>query len=603
MKIALVGNQNSGKTTLFNRLTGLNQKVGNWAGVTIEKKSGTLKGSQHEIVDTPGVYSLNAYTLEEQVTHSFIESNECEMIINIVDATSIERGLYLTTQLLEHNKKVVVALNMADIAAKRGTEIDCEKLSNSLGVSVVKISAYKNIGMKELLMAIENAEIRSEQFIDCIREAKDNEEVAVIRYDFIEKIVEESIKVKKTITITEKIDKVILNRWLALPIFAVIMFLVYFLSVGIVGGLTVDLVGGLFESAGAGLSNWLISIGASGWTVSLLVDGILAGVGAVLAFVPQLIILFLLITLLETTGYMSRIAFTFDILFKKLGLSGKSLIPFIIGIGCSVPAIMSTRTIENKDERIRTVVMTPFVPCSAKLPIIALFSGFFFGNNAGLVSASLYFFSIIVIIISALLMKKFVFKNSSGTFISELPDYKMPSFSYVLKEVWDKVFAFIKKAGTIILLSSVVIWFLLSFSIKFEYGVDIQDSMLALIGKGLSWLFYPMLGTFSWEATVSAIQGLVAKEQVVSSMAIIAGLGSDMTEGILGSGVFAFFTSASAYAFMVFNLFSSPCFGAIAAMKKELGSTRKLLLAVTFQTTLALILSYIVYGVGLLIGG
>lgn len=334
------------------------------------------------------------------------------------------------------------------------------------------------------------------------------------------------------------------------------------------------------------------------WLNSLVVDGIIAGVGAVLGFIPQLIILFICISVLETTGYMSRIALLLDKLFRKIGLSGKSLIPFIVGSGCSVPGIMGTRIIENQDEREMTTILTPFIPCSAKLPIIALFSGYFFGENSGFVSASLYFFAIAVIILSALVMKKFIYKHTSSTYISELPEYKLPSAKYVAKDVFDKVIAFIKRAGSVILICSIVIWFLLSFSPKFEYGIDVEDSILASVGKSISWIFYPMLGENSWGATVSAIQGLVAKEQVISSMSVIAGLAEDTEEGsqIFGNGsIFEFFTTASAYAFMVFNLFSAPCFGAIGAMRRELGGTKKMLKAVLFQTVSAWILATLVY--------
>ena len=334
------------------------------------------------------------------------------------------------------------------------------------------------------------------------------------------------------------------------------------------------------------------------WLNSLVVDGIIAGVGAVLGFIPQLIILFICIPVLETTGYMSRIALLLDKLFRKIGLSGKSLIPFIVGSGCSVPGIMGTRIIENQDEREMTTILTPFIPCSAKLPIIALFSGYFFGENSGFVSASLYFFAIAVIVISALVMKKFIYKHTSSTYISELPEYKLPSAKYVAKDVFDKVIAFIKRAGSVILICSIVIWFLLSFSPKFEYGIDVEDSILASVGKSISWIFYPMLGENSWGATVSAIQGLVAKEQVISSMSVIAGLAEDTEEGsqIFGNGsIFEFFTTASAYAFMVFNLFSAPCFGTIGAMRRELGGTKKMLKAVLFQTVFAWILATLVY--------
>ena len=654
MKIGLVGNQNSGKTTLFNCLTGMNAKIGNWPGVTIEKKSGMIKGTNHELIDLPGIYSISPYSMEEEVSRNFIFNEKPDVIINIVDATSIERSLYLTTQLMELDSNVIVALNMADILEKKGLKIDDKKLSNKLGVPVVRISALKETGIDELIKEIEKKtpkkkvnvfdeniekaaeeiskklkpDVIDKQFISINLLEDDNrfteyktdsiskiiedveknydtdmeEEIATQRYKFIEKVKKECV-VKRIMPIgmTEKLDKIFLNKWLAFPIFVVIMFLVYYLSVGVVGSYTVDAVGAAFDYLGEVTQGALESIGTAEPLVSLVVDGIIAGVGAVLGFVPQLIILFLCIALLETTGYMSRVALLLDRIFRKIGLSGKSLIPFIVGSGCSVPGIMSTRIIENEDERTMTTILTPFIPCSAKLPIMALFTGYFFKDNAGIASASFYFLAIAIIIVCALVMKKFIFKHTSSTFISELPDYKLPSAKYIAKEVWEKVIAFIKRAGTIILLCSIIIWFLLSFSFNMQYGVDIEDSMLAQIGDKISWIFEPVLGTRSWGATVSAIQGLVAKEQVVSSMAVINGLADDVEEGseiFSAGGNFSFFTPASAYAFMIFNLFSAPCFGAIGAMRRELGSKRKLLGAITFQTVFAWVLATIVYQVG-----
>ena len=652
MKVALVGNQNSGKTTLFNYLTGMNAKIGNWPGVTIEKKSGKIKGTENEIVDLPGIYSLSPYSTEEEVSRQYIFEENPDVIINIVDSTAIERSLYLTTQLMELDTKVIVALNMTDMLEKKGITIDEKVLEKKLGVKVLKISALKETGINELIKEIEIQEdlkrskvfdkeiedvltvVRKElrdthsKFVAVKLLENDNrfeylqtekikevmiklqekydtdleEIIATERYEFIEKIKKDSVKKADTKeSISDKLDKILLNKWIAFPIFTIIMFLVYYLSVGVIGSATVDMIGGLTDSFSEWVYNLLESIGTSEILTSLVIDGIIAGVGAVLGFVPQLIILFLCISLLETTGYMSRIALLLDKLFRKIGLSGKSLIPFIVGSGCSVPGIMGARIIENEDERKMTTILTPFIPCSAKLPIIALFAGYFFEGNSGIISASLYLFAIVVIIISAILMKKFVFKKTSSTYISELPDYKIPSIKYVFKDVFDKVISFIKRAGSVILLCSIVIWFLLSFSFSMEYGVDIEQSMLAQIGSKISWVFYPMLGENNWGAAVSAIQGLVAKEQVVSSMAVIAGLAEDVEQGseIFARGTtFGNFTQASAYAFMVFNLFSAPCFGAIGAMKRELGGTRKMLKAVAFQTIFAWILAVIVYQFG-----
>ena len=652
MKVALVGNQNSGKTTLFNYLTGMNAKIGNWPGVTIEKKSGRIKGTENEITDLPGIYSLSPYSAEEEISRKFIFEEKPDVIINIVDSTAIERSLYLTTQLMELDTKVIVALNMTDMLEKKGITIDEKELEKRLGVKVFKISALKETGIEELIKEIDIKEdlkravvfdkeientvkilgddlkeehkrfvavkllendrrfekyqnLKFEEISKKLEDKYDTdleEVIATERYEFIEKVKKASVvKIESKETATDKLDKIFLNKWIAFPIFALVMFLVYYLSVGVIGSATVDMIGSLTDSVSEWTIGALESIGTSEVLTSLVVDGIIAGVGAVLGFVPQLIILFLCISLLETTGYMSRIALLLDKLFRRIGLSGKSLIPFIVGSGCSVPGIMGARIIENEDERKMTTILTPFIPCSAKLPIIALFAGYFFEENSGFISASLYFFAIIVIIISAILMKKFIFRKTSSTYISELPDYKVPSPKYVLKDVADKVIAFIKRAGSVILLCSIVIWFLLSFSFTMEYGVDIEESILAQIGNKISWVFYPMLGENNWGAAVSAIQGLVAKEQVVSSMAVIAGLAEDVEEGteIFADGTaFGTFTAASAYSFMVFNLFSAPCFGAIGAMKRELGGTKKMLKAVAFQTVFAWLLASLVYQIG-----
>lgn len=655
MKIALVGNQNCGKTTLFNLLTGTNQKIGNWPGVTIERKTGKIKDLGDELVDLPGVYSLSPYTIEEEVSRKFVLEEKPDMIINIVDATSIERSLYLTTQVMELNTKVIIALNMADRLEKKGIHIDSKKLSKEIGTDVVIISALNGTGIDELkniikkhdgnrvvskeifksdielkilqieqrfnvnrfiaVKILENDKMyqyyqigevkNSRQKLEEIYKMDIEEIIANARYDYIVKIKEKSTTmnlVKETMS--DKLDKIFLNKFIAFPIFIVIMFLVYYLSVGVVGSFTVDWISELVDSFGQTVNRFLLGAGASNWAVSLVVDGIIAGVGAVLGFVPQLIILFLCISILETTGYMSRVTLLLDKLFRKFGLSGEALIPFIVGLGCSVPGIMSTRVIKDVKEREVAIMLTPFIPCSAKLPIIAMFSGYFFADKSGAVSASLYFFAIAIILISAIVIKKLFMKNMGTAYISELPEYKLPNIKYVARDVTDKVKEFIKRAGTIILFCSVIIWFLLSFSWKLEYGVDIENSILASIGNAISWVFYPILGTFSWEATVSAIQGLVAKEQVISSMSIIAGLSSDVVEStmIFKSASFSFFTGASAYAFMVFNLFSAPCFGAIGAMRREFRSTKKMFKAIIFQTTVAWLLASLVFNIGTFIG-
>ena len=658
MKIALVGNQNSGKTTLFNLLTGSNQKIGNWPGVTIERKEGKIKGTDFTLVDLPGIYSLSPYTSEEKISRNYILEEKPDLIINIVDATSIERSLYLTTQLLELDAKVIIALNMCDILEKKGLIVHDDVLSKLLKTTVIKISALKNIGIRHLIQHIKDNEIedsvdlkifdeRIEKEIDVITNklVGDNKRFVAIkvlendikldnidshesinelekkfdmdieeifangRYDFIENIKKESVinvKLDKE-TISDKLDKVFLNKYAAVPIFILIMSLVYFLAVGVIGSITVDFMDSLISDKFYSLmANWLTNLHASPWAVSLVCDGIIAGVGAVLNFVPQLMILFLLLAILETTGYMARITFFLDKLFRKLGLSGKSLIPFIVGTGCSVPGIMSSRTIENEKEKELTILLTPFIPCSAKLPIITLFASAFFKEYAWMATVSLYIFAITIIIVSAYIINRFFVKEKFNAFILELPEYKLPSAKYVLQDIFDKTISFIKRAGSIIFLCSIIVWFLASFTISFKYidgtTLTIENSILANVGNLFSWVFYPMLGEFSWGAAVSAIQGLVAKEQVVSSMEVIAGLAEGGETSLFNSTIFSFFNTYSAYAFMVFNLFSAPCFGAIGAMKREFSSSKKMWVAVTFQTVTAWVLATCVFLIGSLIG-
>lgn len=650
MKIALIGNQNSGKTTLFNLLTGTHQKVGNWPGVTIERKEGTIKGTDLKIVDLPGIYSLSPYSSEEEISRTYVVDEKPDIIINIVDATCLERSLYLTTQLLELDSKIIVALNMSDELESKGINIDEEKLSKKLSASVVKISALKNTGIDKLIEILKNdtaiqnnhskifdqdienlvdsinfIEDSNKRFItmkmidndpkyiglqnDYVKnkikdiEKKQNNEIEQIianeRYNYIEKVVANVVtKKERKIAFSEKLDKVFLNKWLAIPIFFVVMAIVYILSVGVVGSFTVDFIGECFDLLSGWLENILSNAGANPILISLICDGIIAGVGAVLGFVPQLIIMFMCISILETSGYMSRIAFFFDRIFHKFGLNGKSLIPFIVGSGCSVPAIMSARIIEDEDEKKVTVMCAPFIPCSAKLPIMSLFAGYFFKNPV-IITISFYFLAILVILISALIMKKFFHKGNNSAFISELPEYKIPSPKYVFKDVFDKTFAFIKRAGSVIFLLSSIIWALCRFSWSFKFleAEEIEESILASIGRLFSWFFYPMLGgQLNWAATVTAIQGLVAKEQVVSSMNIIAGLAAEAetASALFASPIFSSFTPLSAYAFCVFNLFSAPCFGAISAMKRELYSVKDTVKAVLFQTGIAWLLASLI---------
>ncbi|MDE7263945.1 MAG: ferrous iron transport protein B [Anaeroplasmataceae bacterium] len=674
-RCCLVGNQNSGKTLLFNVLTGLNQKVGNWPGVTVERKDGIIKGTKVEITDLPGIYSLSPYTSEEEVSRRFVVEEDPDLIINIIDSTSIERALYLTTQLLELNKKVLVVLNMEDILAKKGYRIDSKILSEKLGTTVVSISALKKTGIQELINHIEesdrliktnnekpiypndiesliqdiilklDSEVKekrfaavkiiekdhryyskyyAEEFAEKISQLErkydtDTEQLmASLRYDYIEQIRNCSVEKKEVVSITQKIDKVLLNKWAAIPIFLVVMVLVYLLSVGFVGGATVSLIDTLFNGGNeiefaipfysftveineiTGLGPWLAecitNAGGHEWAASLVADGAIAGVGAILNFVPQIAILFLLISLLETCGYMSRVTFLFDRAFKKLGMSGKSLIPFIVGTGCSVPAIMGTRTLEDRNEHQMTVTLTPFMPCSAKLPIIICFIGGIFApmmgeGNTWIIIFLMYILAIAVIILAGFLLNKFFVKNKTTSYITELPEYHTPSGSYVAKDVWEKTWAFIKRAGTIIFLSSVVIWILLNLDYQFKPVEDIEESLLANIGRSISWIFAPMLGmNFSWGASVSAVQGLVAKEMVVSSMEVITAVGEG-GDVFAGNGSFAFFNGFSAMGYMVFTLFSAPCFGAIGAMRRELGSSKAMWKAILFETGLAWVLA------------
>ena len=633
IKICLVGNQNSGKTTLFNTLTGMNQKVGNWPGVTIEKRTGIIKNTNYELVDLPGIYSLIPYTEEEKVSSSYILEEKPDIIINIVDATCLERSLYLTTQLLELNTNVIVALNMADVLSKKGISINTQSLQDELRTPVCKISALKQTGIENIINYI----IEMQDFTNikagtskkifentlgcagcngCVTQYKYNkttkstysqeqlEQEITKRYNYISKIVKKCTKKKiRWVNTSQILDKFFLSKIFAIPIFIFIMFSIYFLSVGVVGKYTGDTIMELIKKSSAMMLSSLQKLSFPEWTQSLIIDGVVQGIASVLSFLPQLAILFLCISILETTGYMSRVAFLLDSSFRKIGLNGKALIPFIIGSGCSVPGIMSTKIMENSDERKMTSILVPFIPCSAKLPIIALFSGTFFKENAGFISFSLYVLAVIIIIISSILMKNFIFTNTEGAFIIELPDYRFPNIKYVLRDVVEKTLSFIKRAGTTILIASIVIWFLLSFSSKLEYGVNVEDSILALIGKKISWIFYPIIGVKSWEASVSAIQGLIAKEQVISSMAIISGFKeTSLNQGIFAQGMaFDFFSQASAYAYVVFNLFSAPCCAAIATMRRELAGFRKMLYAILYQTTVAWILSTLIYQISLLL--
>lgn len=642
MKIALVGNQNCGKTTLFNLLTGMNQKIGNWPGVTLEQKSGIIKGTDFELIDLPGIYSLSPYTLEEKVSRDFLLNDKPDLIINVVDATSIRRGLYLTTMLMELDTNIIVVLNMADRLLNKGLKIDLEKFKNVFCANTCFVSAIKNQGIDELVAMIKNVRLRnvskkqifSSDVETVISEHKARfgsqrnsrflaienvsnmnilslenkygletcELIITQRYQYIDQVCDLCVtNTKKRINVTSILDKIFLNKFLAFPIFVLIMFFVYFLSVGFVGNKASDLINDFFDFSKIVIENFLRQIEVSDWIISMVCDGIITGVGSVVSFLPQLAVLFLCISFLESTGYMARISFLLDKTFRKIGLSGKALIPFILGTGCSVPGIMSSKILENEYDRKVTAVLTPFIPCSAKLPMIVIFTSYFFRDNYTIVATSFYILSIIIIIVSSLIIKKLFRKSKDSSYISELPEYKLPSLKYVLKDVLDKVKDFLRKAGTVIFMASLVVWFLLSFSMQIKYCTNIEESIMAFWGKKISWIFYPILKINSWEATVSAIQGIIAKEQVISSMQIISGLMGDaknLSEIFSPGSPFEFFSSKTSYAFVAFNLFSAPCFAAIATMGKELKNGLLTFIAVGMQILLAYVLAVLIASLG-----
>ncbi len=684
IKIALAGNPNSGKTTLFNALTGSNQFVGNWPGVTVEKKEGKLKGHKDvTIVDLPGIYSLSPYTLEEVVARNFLLNERPQAILNIVDGTNIERNLYLTTQLLELGIPVVVAVNMMDVVNKNGDEINFNNLSKKLGCEVVSISALKGTGLTEaaikaLAMAqkklitkplhtfsekVESVldtisskldrDIPEEQkrfyaiklfehdnkiaeqmvnrpelenLIQALEYEMDDDSESIItneRYIYISSIIKDCYtkKNKSNLTASDRIDKVVTNRWLALPIFAVVMFIVYFISITTVGTLATDWandgvfgdgwhlfgIDGVWVPGVPVLAESLLnSLGTADWLSSLIIDGIIAGVGAVLGFVPQMFILFMFLAFLEACGYMARIAFIMDRIFRKFGLSGKSFIPMLIGTGCGVPGIMASRTIENDRDRRMTIMTTTFIPCGAKLPIIALIAGALFGG-AWWVAPSAYFIGIAAIIMSGIILKKTkMFEGDPAPFVMELPAYHLPTVGNVLRSMWERGWSFIKKAGTIILLSTIVIWFLMSFGIvngRFVRVEDISDGFLAVIGSVLAGVFAP-LGFGNWQATVATVTGLVAKENVVGTLGILYGFGEVAEDGVELWGMLAQnFTAVSAYAFLVFNLLCAPCFAAIGAIKREMNNAKWTWFALGYQTLFAYAVSLCIYQLGTLFTG
>lgn len=595
-RIALAGNPNSGKTTLFNKLTGSNQFVGNWPGVTVEKKTGLICNNKEiEIIDLPGVYSLSTYTLEEKVAKKFLIEEKPDVILNIVDGTNLERSLYLTTQLMELGIPVVVAVNMFDTMEKKGNSLNLQKLENALGCRAVNISAINGTGVNVAIdLAIHKDNLIWKNNSISFDESISEDEATSKRYEFIDKIVMDSLTINKKNgkTATEKIDEFLTNRWLALPIFAVIMFMVYFISITIVGGPITDWVNDVFfgEIVTNGATDILTSISAAPWLIGLIVDGVIAGVGGVLGFLPQLLMLFFLLAILEGSGYMARVAFILDRIFSGFGLSGKSFIPMLIGTGCSVPGIMASRTIENHSERKMTIITTSFIPCSAKLPIIALIAASVF-DGAWWVAPSGYFIGISAVLVSGLILKKTkMFAGEQSPFIMELPDYHMPTLTNLLKSTWDRGWSFVKKAGTIILLSSMAIWFLSNFGWvdgKFEMVSDLSQGLLASVGSVIAVVFAP-LGFGTWEATVATITGLIAKENIVGTLGVLYG----------SVGIGSQFTSLAAYSFMTFNLLCVPCFAAVGAISREMNNKKWTLFAIAYQTGFAYLVAFLINNAG-----
>lgn len=666
-RIALAGNPNCGKTTMFNALTGSNQYVGNWPGVTVEKKEGKLKGHKDIVItDLPGIYSLSPYSLDEVVARNYLVEEQPDLIINIIDATNLERNLYLTTQLQETGIPVVAALNMMDLMQQNKTEVNTGKLSDLLNIPVVEVSALKNRGLDELIQkAVGMLNSKSTAFTniydgllkDCLlkiadlsavqakgassfwyavkylendenilksaplnssdssivnalrrelEDSYDDDAESIItneRYEYIAKLMKQTyVKKHSGMSVSDRIDRFVTNRWLALPIFAVVMYLVYYVSVTTVGTYVTDWTNDvLFEDIiPPAVTSFLEGIGTAGWLVSLLVDGIIAGIGAVLGFVPQMLVLFLFLAILEDCGYMARIAFIMDRIFRKFGLSGKSFIPMLIGTGCGVPGIMASRTIESEKDRRMTIMTTTFIPCSAKLPIIALIAGALF-HGASWVAPSAYFVGIAAIILSGIMLKKTrMFAGDPSPFVMELPAYHVPKTLNVLRSMWERGWSFIKKAGSIILLSTIFIWFTSNFG--FVNGgftmleeSQLNESFLANLGSAIAPLFAP-LGWGDWQASVAAITGLVAKENVVATFGILYGFAEVAEDGLeIWGTLAASFTVAAAYSFLVFNLLCAPCFAAIGAIKREMNNAKWTIFAVAYQCVFAYVIAFMIF--------
>ena len=674
IKIALAGNPNCGKTTLFNALTGANQYVGNWPGVTVEKKEGKLKGHKDVVImDLPGIYSLSPYTLEEVVARNYLIGERPDAIINIIDGTNIERNLYLTTQIIELGIPVIMAVNMMDLVTKNGDQINIKALGDALGCEVVEISALKGTGVTKAaekavaaaqqkkavnrvhafsadvencistvedklgstvaeeqkrffaIKLIERDSKISDQLsavpdvsaeINALEEKMDDDTESIItneRYTYITSIIGKCVKKatgKEKLTTSDKIDKIVTNRFAALPIFALIMFVVYYVSVTTVGAFLTDWTNDtLFgEWIIHGAQSFFDNIGCAAWLSGLIVDGIISGVGAVLGFVPQMLVLFIFLAFLEGCGYMARVAFIMDRIFRKFGLSGKSFIPMLIGTGCGVPGVMASRTIENARDRRMTIMTTTFIPCGAKLPIIALIAGAFF-DNAGWVSWSAYFVGIAAIICSGIILKKTkMFSGEPAPFVMELPSYHLPTVGSVLRSMWERGWSFIKKAGTIILLSTIVVWFTTYFgvvdgSFRMLSDEEIDYSILAAIGKGISWIFIP-LGWGDWKSAVAAVTGLVAKENVVGTFGILFHYGEVGEAGEeIWTNLSANMTAIAAYSYLVFNLLCAPCFAAMGAIKREMNNAKWFWFAIGYQCGLAYLVSLCIFQIGGLFTG
>ena len=676
IKIALAGNPNCGKTTLFNALTGSNQFVGNWPGVTVEKKEGKLKGHKDvTIMDLPGIYSLSPYTLEEVVARNYLINEMPDAIINIVDGTNLERNLYLSTQIMELGIPVVMAINMMDLVQKSGNKIHIDKLSKKLGCEVVEISALKGTGImkaaekaisaaqskkktipvhefaqdvEDAIKSVENkltgtvAEAQKRFFaikliekddkiveqmksvpdvsyeVKALEDKFDDDTESIItneRYVYISSIIGQCYTKSSTgkkLTTSDKIDRIVTNRWLALPIFAVVMWVVYYVSVTTVGTIVTDWTNDVLfgEIIPPAVESALEAVNCAAWLQGLILDGIVAGVGAVLGFVPQMLVLFLFLASLESCGYMARVAFIMDRIFRKFGLSGKSFIPMLIGSGCGVPGVMASRTIENDRDRKMTIMTTTFVPCGAKLPIIAMIAGAFF-NNSGWVATSSYFVGIAAIICSGIILKKTkMFAGEPAPFVMELPAYHWPTVGNILRSMWERGWSFIKKAGTIILLSTIVLWFLMGFGWEggsFGMVEELNNSILAKIGSAIAWIFAPLGWTKAgegWKMAVAAVTGLIAKENVVATFGMLFGFAEVAEDGAeIWGNLAQVMTPIAAYGFLVFNLLCAPCFAAMGAIKREMNNAKWFWFAIGYQCGLAYVVSLCIYQIGTLLTG